>query len=89
MNWCMVTLATVDLQRCAILESMVKRFEDEKVAETLTSVHPKLTVNVDDSQEHVRESIVLRPAPIPLKTKEGCGKTSEGEEDFPQISRQC
>jgi len=76
MNWCMVTLATVDLQRCAILESMVKRFEDEKVAETLTSVHPKLTVNVDDSQEHVRESIVLRPAPITLKTKEGCGKTS-------------
>ena len=54
MNWCMVTPATIDLQRCAILESMVKWFEDEKVVEAMTRVHPKLLINVDETQVCLR-----------------------------------
>jgi len=57
----MVTPATVDLQRCAILESMVKWFEDKKkVADAMTRGNPKLMINVDETQLQLRKKTALR-----------------------------
>ena len=72
MNWCMVTPATVDLQRCAIFDRMVDWFEDAEVEHTLTSVDKMLLFNGDETYLTLNEK---KPNKI-LWRRKGCKNTA-------------
>jgi len=50
MHWSMIKPVAIDLQRCAIYDSMVKWFKDPEVQKALTTVHPLLLINADETQ---------------------------------------